>query len=116
MSLQQQIQREIDEEARIDRRIEKIKKRFFKNPINRKYREAKSKDDAHAILIFERNNLSKYSIVLNKEDLAITHCERDPGMVLIYLKSTNPHDTMTGVIGDIRQNHIPNDVIKGGNS
>ena len=112
MSLQQQIQREIDEEAR----IEKIEKRFFRNPLNRKYRKVKSRDEAHAILVFDRHNLSKYYIIINKEDAAITNCERDPNMVLIFLKSTNPHDVTNGIIGDIKQNHIPNNVIKGGNS
>ena len=35
MSLQQQIQREIDEEARIDKKIENFKKRFLKFKSNR---------------------------------------------------------------------------------
>ena len=38
MSLQQQIQREIDEEARIERLIEKKKQKILKLPQNRKYR------------------------------------------------------------------------------
>ena len=63
MSLLQQIQREIDEEAKIEKRIEKIKNKFLKQPCNRNLRLVNSKDKAHAYLVLNRNDLSNYYVV-----------------------------------------------------
>ena len=103
MSLQQQIQREINEEARIDKRIESFKKRLMKLHCNRKYRIIPNNKGADAMIVFNRNNLSKYNIVLyeeNNETLATI--ENNPKYTLIFLKNKNPHDAKLSTYGDLK--------------
>ena len=112
MSLQQQIQREIDEEARIEKRIENLKKKFFKKPQNRKFRLVESKDKAHAYLVLNRNDLSTYHVVSKEEDKTLSKCENTPGLVVFLLRNTNPHDSKNTTNGDIRKNLTPTSRLK----
>ena len=107
MSLQQQIQREIDEEARIDKRIENLKKKILRRPGNRKYRFVDTKDKAHAFLVFDRAYLSKYSIISYEEDETITKLESNPMFTIFPIRNTNPRDSRTATNGDIRANLTP---------
>ena len=59
MSLQQQIQREIDEAAKIQRFIEKKKLKILKLPKNRCYELVNSEDKADALLIINRKDFTK---------------------------------------------------------
>ena len=103
MSLQQQIQREIDEEARIDKRIESMKKRILKQPGNRKYRILSTNNGADAALVFVSKNLTKYSIVLYEENNEILNgFENDSRFSMIFLKNKNPHDTKLTTYGYIK--------------
>ena len=102
MSLQQQIQREIDEEARIDKKIEFFKKKFLKQNSNRKYTISPTRKDASIILLFDLTNVTKYDIVLNNEtDEALKSSETNPRYTMICLKNKNPRDTRLNTIGDI---------------
>ena len=102
LSLIQSIQQEIEQEAKIYKRVDRIVKRFLKQPINRKYRLVSSRDEAHVILIFNRSNLSSYSLILNeKGNQTIALCENTPFITMKFLKNTNPHDFRTSTIGDI---------------
>ena len=102
MSLQQQIQIEIDEEARIDRKIELFKKKFLKQKSNRKYKLVPTRKDANMIVIFDRTNITKYDVVLNDEtDESLKSCEASPRYTMVYLKNKNPRDVRLNTIGDI---------------
>ena len=101
MSLQRQIEEEIQREAKIDKTIENIKKRFLRQPTNRKYRIVSTRKEADAALLFNRLDLSKYNIVLNAEVLEI--CENKPNVTTIFLKNKNPHDAKASTYGDIRK-------------
>ena len=79
MSLQQQIQREIDEEARIDRVIEAYKKKFLKMKCNRKYKITNNKKEANMLIIFDRTDVTKYNMVLyDEKDKGIKDAETKP--------------------------------------
>ena len=102
MSLQQQIQREIDEEARIDKKIENFKKHFLKRKANRKYIITETRKESHIIIIFDRENMARYDIFYNNEkDEQLNRCETNPRYTMLYLKNRNPRDTKSNTIGDI---------------
>ena len=63
--LQQIVQEEIDREAKIDKRIEKSVKRFLNH--NRQFKQVEQREGCDAIIIYYRNDLSKYNMVLNGE-------------------------------------------------
>ena len=104
MSLQQQIQEEIQREAFIDKRIENIKKRFFKQPANRKYRIVSTRKEADSVLLFDRTDLTKYSMFLcGEHNEVLEMCDNEPTITKIYLKNKNPHDAKASTYGDIRR-------------
>ena len=89
--LRQQIQNEIDREAKIDRMIEAKTKKFFKK--NKQFYRVGQMEDYDAILIFSRDDLTKYQIYLKVE---IENCTDRldilPRVTLIYIKNKNKHD------------------------
>ena len=104
MSLIRQIQEEMRREAEIDKNIERIKKYFLKQPANRKYKIIPTKDGADAALLFYRENLRNYNIVLCKDNNEfIDACDEEPSIIMIYLKNKNPHDAKASTYGDIRK-------------
>ena len=112
MSLRQQIQREIDEEARIEKLIEKKRQKILKLPENRKYRFVATKDKTHAFLIIDRYDITRYSILTNEDDAAIARMEARPNIH----KNTNPRDSLKTTAGSIRSVLIPNNRINIQNS
>ena len=103
MSLIQQIQREIDEEVRIGKFIEKFKKRFLKAKRNRKYKFVSTKKEADMVVVFDKLNLDKYYVILNREDdQGLIHAETNPQYTLLYLKNTNTRDTKLNTMGELR--------------
>ena len=99
-----ELQREMQLEAEIDKKIEKLKKSFLKQPSNRKYRIIPTKDGADAVLLFDRSDLRTYNIVLCKDNNEfIEMCDREPTITKIYLKNKNPHDAKATTLGDIRK-------------
>ena len=89
--LRQQIQNEIDREAKIDRMIEAKTKKFFRK--NKQFYRVDQMEDYDAILIFSRDDLTKYQIYLKVE---IENCTDRldilPRVTLIYIKNKNKHD------------------------
>ena len=107
MSLQQQIQREMQQEARIDKAIDGIMKRLLKQNENKKYRIVYNRKHANAMFVFNRSDLSNYSFILNDEDNEkLNKIVYDNRVRVIYLKNTNPHDSKNSTIGDIK-NTVP---------
>ena len=101
MSLQQ-IQREIQQEGEIDKKIDSMVKRILKQKSNNKYRVVSTKKDSDVALVFVRSNLSKYHIVSTSNNEDIEWFENDNRITLIYLKNRNPHDSKRCTIGDIK--------------
>ena len=107
MSLLQQIQREINEEARIERFIEKKKLKILKLPQNRCYKLVDSKDKAAAFLIFTSKDFSRHSILANEDKEAVTKLEASPNVYLFPLRNTNRKDSKRTTTGTIRSTLIP---------
>ena len=102
MSLQA-IQQEMQQEAKIDKTINGIVKRLLKSNQNKKYRIVSSKKQSDAILVFNRYNLSTYSLVLNEENNeSLNELERDRDITMVYLKNKNTHDAKRAIYGDIK--------------
>ena len=112
MSLQQQIQREIDEQARIERLIEKKKHKVLKYPENRKYRLTDSKDKAHAFLVFNRADLTTFGILSDEDEELVCKLEGEPTIHIFPLRNTNPRDSQRATKGSIRATMIPTNNIK----
>ena len=89
--LRQQIQNEIDREAKIERLIEAKTKKFFKK--NKQFYRVDRTEDYDAILIFSRDDLTKYQIYLKVEIKDCTdRLNIFPKVTLIYIKNKNKHD------------------------
>ena len=89
--LRQQIQNEIEREAKIDRMIEAKTKKFLKK--NKQFYRVDETEDYDAILIFYRNDLTNYQIYLKVEIENCTDClDILPKVTLIYIKNKNKHD------------------------
>ena len=90
--LRQQIQNEIDREAKIDRLIEAKIKKFFKK--NKQFYRVDQMEDYDAILIFSRDDLTKYQIYLKVEIIKNCFDRLDvlPRVTLVYIKNKNKHD------------------------
>ena len=102
MSLQQQIEEEIQREVKIDKRIAGIVKRILKYKENNKYRIVSTRKEADAILVFIRSDLTRYNIVLNEENNEhLNSYEHDDRISMIFLKNKNPHDGKKATVGDI---------------
>ena len=89
--LRLQIQQEIDREAKIDRMIEaKVKKNLKEN---RQFYRVSQRKGCDGIMIFYRDNLLKYYMVLNGEKNTFLD---DPnfldGITLVFVKNKNKHD------------------------
>ena len=107
LQLQRQIQEEIDAEAKIDKTINATINRFLKYKENKRYRIVSSKKQSDSILVFNRHNLSTYSLVLNEENNeALNKYERDSRITMVYLKNKNTHDAKRATYGDIK-NIVP---------
>ena len=64
MSLQQQIQKEIDEEARIEKKIERVTNCFIKRETKNKYAKTYNRKDADACIMFDFENPLNYNFIL----------------------------------------------------
>ena len=109
MSLQQQIQREIDEAAKMERFLEKKKLEILKLPKNRCYELVNSKDKADAFLIFNSKDFTKYTILAYKkeEEEKIIELESSPNIFLFLLRNTNRRDVKRTTQGTIKSTLIP---------
>ena len=101
MSLQRQIEEEMQREAAIDKKIENIKKRFLRQRSYGKYLVVYTRKESDAVLFFDRSDLTSYNILLNEE--IISEYEDDPRFTMVFLKNKNPRDARTSTYGDIRK-------------
>ena len=89
--LRQQIQNEIEREAEIDRMIEAKTKKILK--VNKQFYRVGQLKECDAIIIFFRDDLTKYHIKLNVELNDYMDCLNElPRVTLIYIKNKNKHD------------------------
>ena len=89
--LRQQIQNEIEREAKIDRMIEAKTKKFLKR--NKQFYQVDETKSYDAILIFSRNDLTKYEIYLKVDtENCRDRLEILPKATLVYIKNKNKHD------------------------
>ena len=83
------------------KRIEKEVKKFLK--INKTFKQVKTFEEATAVLVFLKSNLSQFNIIL-KEEVNNKELFDNPleDIVQIYLKHTNPHDRKNATMGFIK--------------
>ena len=99
----QTLQREIQQEAKIDKAIDGIVNKWLK--VNRNYRKVNSRKNATALLIFIRSDLSRYSFGFNEENNeTLDRYEQDDRLTVIFLRNRNPHDCNKTTIGHINRN------------
>ena len=81
------------EELAKEKQIKKILKDFFK--FNKHFKEAPVITNCDAILIFNKNDLKSYHIVVCNETEKHTDLPPvdDDSCKLVYLKNTNTHDS-----------------------
>ena len=106
MSLHQQIQREINERAKLESLIEKKKKKVLKLPQNRCFRLIDNPNIADAFLIFNPDDVTVYTITLNNKDTA-RELEAYPDAFVYPLRNTNRRDSKNATKGNIRSNLTP---------
>ena len=105
MATLQQILEEQNLEAKIDKRIEKCVNLFLKK--NKKSKQVYTRKEADAIIIYNRDNLLKYTLILNEQlNSFITKLEGLNRTTLIYLKNKNHKDGRHQTMGSIK-NTIP---------
>ena len=103
MSLQQQIQREMEEEAKREKKVAAVVKKVFKNSDIRRYRETSTRKGADGVFLLDRTDLNNYIFALNEENNEhLNKCIENPDNVVIFLRNKNPHDGRKSSFGDIR--------------
>ena len=112
MSLQQQIQREMNDYAKLEKYLEKRKKRILRFPENKCFKEISDPDNADAFLIFNIERLPDYILYPNTE--GALECLREASNQYIFfpLRNTNRRDTKSTTRGSIISNLIPNKTSK----
>ena len=98
MSLQEQIQREIEQEAKLDKIIEKRIKDYSRN-----YRVVPVREEADAVLIFNREKIYEYGFYLISEEGNTILDMAPENIKLIYLKNRNPRDSKKATHGRIKK-------------
>ena len=87
-TLRQQIQQEIDREAKIDRMIESKVKKFLKE--NRQFYRVDHYTNCDATIIYCRDDLTRWYIRLSHEDnYPIEDLDK---VTCVYIKNKNKHD------------------------
>ena len=103
MSTLQFIHQEINREAAINKAIDKIVKRWLKQPINKKYKRVSQRSQCEIIMIFMKSNIPKFIIALNDPNCGfLDEIANDDHFSLIYFKNLNPHDAKRQSIGHIK--------------
>ena len=110
MSLQQ-IQREINEHAKMEKYIEKKKIKALRRPENRCFKEIQDHNTADAFLMFNTNRLPQHSILpYNKE--TYQYLQTQSNIYLFPLRNTNKKDTKKSTNGIIVSTLMPDTSIK----
>ena len=104
MSLQQSIEREIQQEAMKDREIEVFKKKFLRKFFTKKYKLVNTRKEASIIIIYDRVNSDTLRFhVHDEKSEELNSYEEDSRYTLIYLKYKNPRDTKATAMGDVKR-------------
>ena len=99
--LRLQIQQEIDREAKIDKAIESMVKKFLKR--NKRFYRVPELNGCDAVLFYFRDDLTRYHIKLYTEgNEAFKMLHELRGMTFVYLKNKNSHDVKLHTHGFIR--------------
>ena len=101
LQLQRQIQEEIDREAKIDCEIESMVKKFLK--INKQFYSIPELNGCDAVLVFLRNDLTKFHITLYTEGSEILKKSSElKGITFVYLKNRCTHNVKLNTHGFIK--------------
>ena len=101
LTLRQSIEREQQEEERLNKRIELFKKKFLKQRAYRKYKLVPNIEEADIIILLKRNKLSEFAIMVNNnKNEEILSEEGKKVYEIFYLKNKNPRDGKLNTIGD----------------
>ena len=96
---------EMKREAEIDRIINSKLRRFLKH--NKQFIRVDTKEECTAIIIFNRDDLSKYNMFLYKnQEPIIRDLETHDRITAFYLKNKNKHDVKKHTYSYIK-NRVP---------
>ena len=73
---------------------------FFK--LNKNFKEVKTYEEATALIVFLKTNLSHFNVVI-KEEVNEDIFSSDMIYQTVYLKNTNPHDRKNATMGCIKK-------------
>ena len=85
-----------------DKQINKTGKQFLK--INKAFKQVKTFEEATAVIVFFKSNLSQFNIILKEEvnNKKLFDNPLEDICAKIYLKHTNPHDRKNTTMGFIK--------------
>ena len=107
MSLQQQIEEEMQREAKIDKAIDAKLRRWFK--ANKSYKRVYSRAESTGLLIFIRSNLANYTFIYNNyTNESIPIFETDQRVTVVYVKNKNHHDSNKTTLSNINRSMVSN--------
>ena len=85
-----------------EKRINKFLKMFFKT--EKQFKEVPTINNCDAMLVFNKNDLKSYHIVVITETKKYTDFPtEDDSYKVVFLKNTNPHDSRKTTHGHVRQ-------------
>ena len=106
----QAIEREIQQEAKIDKTIEKLTTRWFKQ--HKHFRRVDTREKSTAMIIFNRAELHKYTLIYNEENNpTLDSYMNDDRLTVIFVRNTNPRDRNKNTLGCIRKMDISKKVL-----
>ena len=70
--------------------------------LHKNFKEVETFDEANALLIFFKHNLSQYIVVI-KNDVNKELISSDVIYRTVFLKNTNPHDSRNTTLGSINK-------------
>ena len=84
-----------------DKRIKKFIKNFFK--VHKQFKEVSYSFKPDAALLYKKNNLTFYHIVIFNEVKKTLSEDEEDGWGVVYLKNTNSHDSRKTTHGYVRR-------------
>ena len=84
-----------------EKKIKIFLKNFFY--LHKQFKETPPSTDHDAVLLFDKNNLHSYHIVVRNEVSKNILPEGGESCMVVYLKNTNPHDSRKTTRGYVRR-------------
>ena len=85
-----------------EKKIKKFLKDFFK--VHKQFKEVSEQTNCDAVLIFNKDDLKSYHIVVRNELNKTTNPpEPDDSCTVIFLKNSNPHDSRKATLSYVRR-------------